>query len=157
MMPPPPPPPKAHRKAPPPPPPPKKGITAPPAPPEAALPPFSPNLTRFDLECAVWVHGGYPQVPWNVALRVLLAKCKRQTPFRQVSSASIWMLDNCKGFNPPFYLDDFTPEAQKRFPFLLREYAKRPHRPKTAEQIAAEHMDARIAEQIAANIRNGTF
>lgn len=67
------------------------------------------------------------------------------------------MLDRGPSVKPPFYLDDFTPEAQKRFPFLVREYAKRPHRPKTIHQIAAEHMDARNAEQIAATVRNGTF
>lgn len=155
-MPPPPPPPKAHRKAPPPPPL-KKGITTPPAPPEVPWPPFSPDLTRFEIERAVWVHGGYPQVPWNVALKVLLARCKRETPFPQVSSIAIWMLDRGPRVKPPFYLDDFTPEAQKRFPFLVRDYAKRPHRPKTIQQIAEEHMNARVAAQIAANIRNGTF
>jgi len=120
-------------------------------------PPISPDLARIDLEAAIWVHGGYPQIPWKIAFRVLLAKCKA-TCFQQINADSIDMLD--RGFPhppPPYYLDDFAPEMRKRFPYLESKYANRPHRPKTPEQLAAEREDARNAARIAISVANGTF
>ena len=91
-----PPPPPKLRAAPPPPPPRRtaaKTTAAPFPPPEPEdPPPISPDLTRFDLEAAVWIHGGYPQVPWPDAVRNLLRKC-RETSLGQINAAAIRILD----------------------------------------------------------------
>lgn len=77
-----------------PPPPPKvSGGTLPAFPPEPASVPISPDLSRFDLETAVWIHGGYPQLEWPDAVRALLRKCRRYTRFDAISAAAIWELD----------------------------------------------------------------
>lgn len=90
-----PPPPPKRRAAPPPPPKHTKAnatsVPFPPPEPEGP-PPISPDLTRFELEAAVWIHGGYPQVPWPDAVRNLLRKC-RETSLGQINSAAIHILD----------------------------------------------------------------
>lgn len=90
-----PPPPPKRRAAPPPPPKRTKNkataVPFPPPEPEGP-PPISPDLTRFELEAAVWIHGGYPQVPWPDAVRNLLRKC-RETSLGQINAAAIHILD----------------------------------------------------------------
>lgn len=75
--------------------------SAPPTPPRATppwygdepeTPPVSPDLTRFDLEAAIWIHGDYPQRPWPEAAKELLRKCK-ETPLGSITAASIDYLD----------------------------------------------------------------
>jgi len=88
MIPPPPPPPRSFRLIPPPPPPPKRPWYGD----EPEIVPISPDLSRIDLEAAIWVHGGYPQVPWAEAARELLRKC-HATPLGQICSAAIDILD----------------------------------------------------------------
>lgn len=74
---------------------------APPPPPRATppwygeepeMPPVSPDLTRFDLEAAIWIHGDYPQRTWPEAAKELLRKC-RETPFGFINAASLDYLD----------------------------------------------------------------
>jgi len=60
-------------------------------PPEPELPPVSPDLDPMDLESAIWVYGGYPQVEWREAAMELLKACKR-SPFEMISAGSIdWL------------------------------------------------------------------
>ena len=81
-------PPPPTRPAPPPPP----RVTPPWYGEEPEMPPVSPDLTRFDLEAAIWIHGDYPQRTWPEAAKELLRKC-RETPFGFINAASLDYLD----------------------------------------------------------------
>ena len=55
------------------------------------------TLDDFDLEAAIWIYGGYPQVSHSLARFNLLQLCRR-TPFGHICAEAILYLDEHRDF-----------------------------------------------------------
>ena len=86
-MPPPPPPPKRM-----PPQFPKRIPPTPPPPTPARSVKVSPLVSPFSLTAAVFMFGGYPQVPWDAAVESLKRRVAAETPCGDVTPTALWML-----------------------------------------------------------------
>lgn len=61
-------------------------------PPPPQMPIYSPDLSLFDRERAIWVYGGYPQVSHVNAEYSLMAKCLA-AGFDYIGAAAIWTIE----------------------------------------------------------------
>ena len=77
---------------PPPPPHPTKRMPDPPAPQAQSSVTVSPLVSPFSLTAAVFMFGGYPQVPLNDAIAELKRMIMTQTPYAEICPTTLWML-----------------------------------------------------------------
>ena len=79
-------------KMPMPPPPSTKQMPEPPPPPNPKSVTVSPLVSPFSLTAAVFMFGGYPQVPFESAIAELKRIIMTQTPCAEICPTTLWML-----------------------------------------------------------------
>ena len=77
---------------PPPPPHPTKMMPEPPPPPNPKSVTVSQLVSPFSLTAAVFVFGGYPQVPLDAAIAELKRRIMTQTQYSEICPTTLWML-----------------------------------------------------------------
>ena len=50
------------------------------------------NVSPLSFEAAVWIFGGYPQVPYKEAVKNLAAEIKSKTRLDEIRPTTIWLL-----------------------------------------------------------------
>ena len=64
----------------------------------------SPLVDRFSLTAAVFIFGGYPQVPWDAAILHLKKRVMEETPWNCICPTALLILGR-KDFGRYFKLD----------------------------------------------------
>ena len=78
----------------------------PPPPPTRTRPRFSvsPLVDVFSLTAAVFIFGGYPQIPWDTALLHLKKRVMEETPWNCICPTALFILGR-NDFGKDFKLD----------------------------------------------------